>query len=231
MGFGTLFFGYFLLLNITYFSITDLIASLIMAMGLYKLADVNASFKHGFYFSFALSLVGFAELVVQIISVFNPLINEANVLSYISMPRYVIIAILTLLILQGIAEVSEEVGLKLLRQRARYTMPFVILIYAALAVCALPELIYLIPAKAIVIIGVLAMLASMILVAVNLVTIYKSYAKICMPEDVDNDVPEKASKFGFVNKYREHTQEKQREYAEYKLEKFKKKISKKKKKK
>ena len=54
--------------------------------------------------------------------------------------------------------------------------------------------------------------------------------KICMPEDVDNDVPDKPSRFEFVNKHREHTLQKQREYAEYKLEKFKKKNSKKKKK-
>ena len=52
--------------------------------------------------------------------------------------------------------------------------------------------------------------------------------KICMPEDKDNEVEDKPSRFGFVNKYHEHTAEKQREYAEYKLEKLKKKNSKKK---
>ena len=64
----------------------------------------------------------------------------------------------------------------------------------------------------------------------KLVTIYRAYMKICMPEDVDNDVSDKPSKFEFINKHREHTMQKQREYAEYKLEKLKKKNSNKKKK-
>ena len=54
--------------------------------------------------------------------------------------------------------------------------------------------------------------------------------KICMPEDVDNNIADKPSRFEFINKHREHTLQKQREYAEYKLEKLNKKKSKKKKK-
>ena len=76
--------------------------------------------------------------------------------------------------------------------------------------------------SAITLIGVFAV------VCINLVTIYSAYMRICMPDDVDNDAVDKPSRFGFVNKYREHTAEKQREYAEYKLEKLKKKNSKKK---
>ena len=43
------------------------------------------------------------------------------------------------------------------------------------------------------------------------------------------DTPDKPSRFEFINKHREHTLQKEREYAEYKLEKYKKKASKKKK--
>ena len=76
----------------------------------------------------------------------------------------------------------------------------------------------------------ITLIAIFTVVIVNLVTIYRAYMKICMPDDIDNDTPDKPSKFEFINKHREHTIQKQREYAEYKLEKLKKKNAKKKKK-
>ena len=60
MGFGTLFFGYFLLLNIAYNTFTDLIAALIMAMGLNKLSTVNHPFKNGFIASVIFAVIGLA---------------------------------------------------------------------------------------------------------------------------------------------------------------------------
>ena len=232
MGFGTLFFGYFLLLNITYYTITDLIASLIMAMGLYKLASVNTPFKNGFYISFGLSAIGIAELVIQIIAIFNPLLDMATVLSYVAIPRYFIIAIISMFVLYGIETVADEVGLGVLSKRAHRSIPFTLAIYAFSAILELPELdtIGFLNTKALAIMTVIALFATLVIVTVNLITIYKAYAKICMPDEVDNIAPDKPSRFGFVNKHRERTQQKQREYAEYKLEKFKKKISKKKKK-
>ena len=67
MGFGTLFFGYFLLLNITYYSFTDLIAALIAAMGLYKLSSVNRPFKNGFYASVIFGFIGYMVLQILLI--------------------------------------------------------------------------------------------------------------------------------------------------------------------
>jgi hypothetical protein len=46
-----------------------------------------------------------------------------------------------------------------------------------------------------------------------------------MPEDKKEYVP-RPSRFGFVNRFRAHEDEKRREYAEYKLEKKKKKFAK-----
>ena len=232
MGFGTLFFGYFLLLNITNYTITDLIASLIMAMGLYKLSTVNTPFKNGFYTCLGFSLIGASELVLQIIAIFDPLFDVARVISYVAIPRYFIISIITAFILSGIDEVADGVGLKDLASRARRSIPFALIVYALSAILEVPELdtIKFMTMKVIAVISVIVLFATLITVSLNLITIYKAYAKICMPEDVDNSVPNKPSKFGFVNKFREHRAQKQMEYAEYKLEKFKKKISKKKKK-
>ena len=230
MGFGTLFFGYFLLLNITYFTFSDLIAALIMSMALYKLSTVNQPFKNGFYASIVFSVLGFAELITGIIKMFYPTEFTSELIEYITIPRCFIIAILTLFILLGIESVADEVGLGELAKRAHITLPFVLVIYAISAVLEVPLFISGIGVKILAAASAVTLLAIFAIVIVNLVTIYRAYMKICMPEDVDNEAPDKPSRFEFINKHREHTKQKQREYAEYKLEKFKKKNSKKKKK-
>jgi hypothetical protein len=109
-------------------------------------------------------------------------------------------------------------------------LPIVLAIYAIAAVLEVPLVLSAVGVKILATASAITLLAIFSVVVINLVTIYRAYMKICMPEDVDNDVPDKPSRFEFVNKHREHTLQKQREYAEYKLEKFKKKNSKKKKK-
>lgn len=229
MGFGILFFGYFLLLNITYYSITDLISALIMSMALYKLSTVNKPFKNGFYVSLLFAAVGLVELVVGFITMFSPTLNIDVISNYLPIPRYFVIAVLTLFILMGIESVADEVGLSTLAKRAHTAMPFMLAVYALSAVLEVP-LIQPVSIKILSVASVIVLLATLIIVTVNLVTIYRAYMKICMPEDKDNEYEEKPSKFEFINKHREHTQQKQREYAEYKLEKLKKKAMKKKKK-
>ena len=230
MGFGTLFFGYFLLLNITYFTFTDIISALIMAMGLYKLSEVNSQFKNAFFTSVAFAALGLLELICGAVTMFSPLTSLETVLDYTALVRCIVIAILTLFILGGIERVSDEVGLDDLRRRARVSMPVSLVIYLVSALLSVPLNVGEQITKVLSVASVLTLLAILIIVAVNLVTIYRAYMKICMPEDVDNEVEEKPSRFEFINRHREHTAKKQREYAEYKLERFKKKNSKKKKK-
>ena len=230
MGFGTLFFGYFLLLNITYFTFTDLIAALIMAMGLNKLGEVDSHFKNAFYTSIAFAAIGLVELVCDSITMFSPLISLDTVLDYAALIRCIVLAVLTLFILLGIERLSLEVGLDELAKRARRSMPFSLGIYLVSALLSVPLSVGEGFTKALSIASVLTLLAIIIIVCVNLITIYRAYMRICMPEDVDNEVPDKPSRFEFINRHREHTEAKQREYAEYRLEKFKKKNSKKKKK-
>lgn len=227
MGFGTVFFGYFLLLNITYFSFTDLIASLIMALGFYKLSTVNRYFMGAFYTVFGLSAVGLVELTAEFYAMFVGEGLMDSVLSYTLIPRSVIIATITLFMLLGIESVADEVELSKLAKRARLTMPFALIVYGFSALLEIPYLEKIIDVKALAVLSVITIISAFTLTVINLVTVYSSYMKICMPNEIDNDV-DKPSRFGFVNKYREHTAQKQREYAEYKLEKLKKKNSKKK---
>ncbi len=230
MGFGTLFFGWFLLLNITYYAFTDLIAALIMAMAFNKLSSVNKPFKGAFFTSIIFAGIGAFELVVQIIAMFKPSGGYEALLSYTDIFRYALVATLTLFMLLGIENVAEEVGLQTLAKKARYTMPFISAVYLILAVLSIQDLQRIVDVPVLALFSIISLLASLILNVVNLTTIYGAYMKICMPDDKDNDISDKPSKFGFVNKYREHSAEKQKEYIEYKLEKMKKKSSGKKKK-
>lgn len=229
MGLGTLFIGYFLLLNVTYFGYTDLIAGLIMLMGLYKLCNINKQFKYGFIFAAVFAILGSAELIVSLISTFMPLFKEDSVLLYLTPVRYVILTPLSLFVMLGIRDVSAEVGIKFLSKKAGYYAYVSLIAFALAAIFDLPFLSF-IPAKVLAVIALFLLLFVFITVIIDLSIIYKAYLRICMPEDLVSQNTEKKSKFEFVNKFREYEKGKQKEYAEYKLSKMNSRINKNKKK-
>ena len=229
MGLGTLFIGYFLLLNVTYFGYTDLIAGLIMLMGLYKLCNINKQFKYGFIFAAVFAILGSAELIVSLISTFMPLFKEDSVLLYLTPVRYVILTPLSLFVMLGIRDVSAEVGIKFLSKKAGYYAYVSLVAFALAAIFDLPFLSF-IPAKVLAVIALFLLLFVFITVIIDLSIIYKAYLRICMPEDLVSQNTEKKSKFEFVNKFREYEKGKQKEYAEYKLSKMNSRINKNKKK-
>ncbi len=229
MGLGTLFIGYFLLLNVTYFGYTDLLAGLIMLMGLYKLCNINKQFKYSFIFAAVFAILGSAELVVSLISTFMPLFEEDSVLLYITPARYVVLTPLSLFVMLGIRDVSAEVGIKFLSKKAEYYAYVSLIAFALAAIFDLPFLTF-IPAKVLAFIALFLLLFVFITVIIDLSIIYKAYLRICMPEDLVSQNTEKKSKFEFVNKFREYEKGKQKEYAEYKLSKMNTRINKNKKK-
>ena len=230
MGFGTLFIGYFLLLNIFYYQFTDVICAALMALALHKLSGVNKDFRYGFYSAIGFIAFGALELILGVMLMFNPSTALVPITPYVSMARYVTVFILTLFMLRGIKDVAGEVGLKNLSHRASVSVYFTAAVYALLFIFEMPALALLLPEKALAIISLCLLLSVFTLVIANLVTVYTAYMRICMPGDEDND-EQKPSKFAFVNRYRERKEEKEREYAEYQLEKMKKKAQQKKNKK
>ena len=229
MGFGTLFIGYFLLLNLTYSAFTDLIAALIIALGLYKLTTVERNFKLGFFASFGLDAIGLLELIEKMYTMFFPSANTAAFISYISIPKYIIISMLTIFILKGIESLAEELEITKLRSRAKLLSPISLFIYGILTLLAIPELESLFAVSTLGVLSIVTLLSVFALTIVNLSLIYTAYANICMPGEEDNNFKQKKSKFDIVNKFREHHEEKNKEYAEYRLEKLKAKSKKKKK--
>ena len=100
-----------------------------MAMGLYKLCEVNSQFKNAFYTSLVFSVIGLVELISGFITMFEPLVSLDTLLDYTALVRYIVIAILTLFILQGIERVADEVGLGELAGRAKKSMPPSLVLY------------------------------------------------------------------------------------------------------
>jgi hypothetical protein len=116
--------------------------------------------------------------------------------------------------LRGIHEVAVEVDAPALAMRAKTSLPFaaVFLLDAAFEMPFMADLI-----GSFVIYIYFALFVSLIIYIANtLIVIYRAYMQICMPEDIEPK--EKKSKFGFMNRYWEHIEEKSKKYAEYKMQ-------------
>lgn len=221
MGFGTLFFGYFLLLNVTFFSYSDIIAAFLMLYAFYKLSSINKGFKYALYAAAVFAIFGLYELVTTVIELFVPALGTVAFISYTAMLRSLIICILTLFMLIGMRDVCREVELGSLSVRCQRAIYVSVIIYSlniALETGALGAF----NLKVVALIGYLILISTLILIAINLSSIHTCYVRICMPGDEKPKAPkEKKSRFGFVNAFRHHEEEKRREYYEYKLEKLK----------
>ena len=66
MGFGILFIGYFLFLNIAAPAYTDAIGAVLMLWGLWKLSRLNKPFRYGMIAAAALTVFGLFELGYEI---------------------------------------------------------------------------------------------------------------------------------------------------------------------
>ena len=215
MGFGTLFIGYFFLINISYYAYTDIIAGLVMLLGLYRLTNVNKSFQYGSYTATIFSAVAFYEIIASLItSIGSHKVLEA-IMPYVSSLRYALIFALSYFILKGIEAVAREVQASALSSTARASVPLscVFLVYAAFEIPFISGLF----GSFVAYIFFTLLLAVVFFVISNLVTIYKAYMQICMPEDLKKEP--KQSKFEFVNRFYDSIEKKSREYAEYKLNK------------
>ena len=222
MGFGTLFFGYFLLINnVAYCGFSDPIAALVMLMGLYRLSSVNRYFKYSTYLATGFSVFSLFELVLSATELFFPTARILACLSYVSMARAAVIAVLTATLLTGIREVAKEVDLKALATRAARMSSVSLLAYSMLVLMDAPALLSRLPSPALAILTLAVVIGIPVVVIINLTVIHGAYMQICMPDEGAGK-EEKESRFAFVNEYRRRRAEKDAEYLEYRREKAKK---------
>ena len=226
MGFGTLFIGYFFLLNFPYCEFTDAVAAIAMLYALYKLSGVNNSFRIASFCAIGFLAFGIFELSAELLSMLSPIGSTSVLFTISASVRHVIIALLTVFMMLGLRDVAEEVKLYALSEKSMRAVIVSICIYFLSVLLESSLLTLLIPAKVLAWLYVFTTLATLTLIVFNLTCIYSAYSRICMPDD--KDMEEKESKIGVVNAFRKHEEEKSREYAEYRLEKIIKKQEKKK---
>ena len=217
MGFGTLFIGYFFLINISYFAYTDIISAMVMLMGLYQLSSVNRQFRLAAYASGAFAIFSLAEISFSVMNSLSLFKWTASVIPYLDAVHYLFVFVITIFVFRGIRDVALEVEAYDLSKSARAAIP----LSAVFAVASLFEL----PFWAEILGNIVAYVYFAILLAVvisvlsNLLTIYKAYMQICMPNQETKK--KKASKFKFMDKFYDSIERGSREYAEYKMGKKK----------
>lgn len=228
MGFGILFIGYFLLLNIGYYELTDAISAAVMLYAFYKLKDINDGFKGGIAPASVFLAFGLVDLTLFALPFFGINLTVSWLRMLIPMLRHCIVCIISILMLTGMKDVAAEVDLPALAKRCKRNLYLTVLIFAITILLEggffvsesnprLKATLYLI-----------AIIARLVILVLNLIAIYSCHMRICMPGQDEEKVKE--SRFGFVNDFRRHQEEKQKEYAEYKLEKLRSKKNKKRKK-
>ena len=225
MGFGTLFIGYFLLLNIFNYAYTDLIAALIMMLATYKLSSVGKDFKNGFYVLIPYALLGAYELIAEFLSMFSHALNNQTLTGIIGVMRYALLGTLSYFILFGIKKLAIEVELPRLKEKTATSIITLSVAYSFALILEIPVLDKIIPTGALAVIALLSLLFTFGSTIYALTGIYSAYMHICMPEDLVRE--EKVSKFSAVNKFRENEKKRGEEYASYKMEKFNEKTTKK----
>lgn len=218
MGFGTLFIGYFLLLNFAYCSFSDAVAAVLITYAFHKLSRINDGFKYAFFASIAFTLLGIFELGVAAYDMFIPLDNGSIAIVIPALLRNLVIAFLSFLMLVGINDVATEVGLSEIALKAKRRGYLTIGIFALNILLESQNLIKFIDSMVLVSLYAFAILAMLAIIIMNLASIYSCYMRICMPDDVEME--QKPSKIGFVNEFKRHEEEKSREFAEYKLKKM-----------
>ncbi len=233
MGFGTLFFGYCLLLVLPLQEITNLAAAATMLFALYKLAYLNPPFKRAYYACLAFGSFALADATLYILDTFFISLPELPALSVaLYLLRNFLIGTLSVLMLIGMRDVASEVGLKRLSAKCGIYSKISLVIYVFNLLLS-PELAALATGwffYAVYVMYVLSTIATLFVIVMNLTCIHSCYARICMPEELEEAAyTPKKSRFGFVNKFRDHEARKRQEYAEYKLEKRKSKSTKKRK--
>ncbi len=217
MGFGTLFIGYFLLLNITAPGISDIIATLVMLLGLYRLRGINGKFRAGFLIDMVFTAFALIELVLWSLDIMK-IFNVTAITPYTGMMRSLLVAAVTIAILTGIHDVAKEVELEKLPRRATIMTYISLAVFGVAILMEAPSLISWLPVQFYSALAIIAVLGSFIVIIINLTIIYTAYARICMPSEQRKKTKGDTEGDGFLASFRRGMAEREKEDAEYRAE-------------
>lgn len=200
MGFGILLIGYFFLINITYFTLTDLLSAVLMLLALSSLSRFNKPLKWAFITDGIFTIVALSEFAFEVLSMFS-LANTAPLLSICMPVRYITLGVFNVFLLLGIRSLALEVGLEKLANKCTLSLSLPTLTYLLSALLEAKPLFSAMPPALTQYMALLVLILTLVSVIVVLLRIHNAYMRICMPEDVDMEV--KPSRFAFVNRFRE----------------------------
>ncbi len=226
MGLGILFVGYFLLLNFAYHYFTDAIAAAVMLYAFYKLSYINTGFKRALAAAACFTVLGVGEFAITVLNTLMPLDGTAIIITAMAILRHLSIFTITLFMLMGLCDLAAEVDLPPLAVRCRRNIYFSVFVYSLNILLEAGELASFIDPKILVTLYFASLILTTAVVILNLMIIYGSYMRIYIPGE-----EKEKKKSSLARSFEAHEQEKQREYAEYRLEKLKAKNNKKGKKK
>lgn len=218
MGFGTLFFGYFLLLNIVYFQFTDIICALVMMLGLYKLSSVSEYFRMPMLFAIPFAVFSLVELVFGALSLFGVGADGLTV-SILGIIRSVLVATLTVLLLRGMHDIAKELEVDKVPLKSRTMVVWTLIVYGMNILMQTTSVSALLPNEVNAFLYLFVVVGTIVVVIANMSIIHSCYVYICMPEDLDPTPKEKKpSRFGFINEFRRRREEHRAEVAAHEAE-------------
>ena len=216
MGFGVLLIGYLLgtLLSFNVFGAFFRLAGFaIAAYGAKKLSDYHTSFSLLFYaslFCVVVSVLG----TISGVSAFlydNLIITEKLIsdgLSYaFGYARYCAELVFTVILCVAISLISKETGELKLRYVAIRNLALYCVYFVLQVICWLPHK-YVGTLLQLTALPAVVQLVSFALILLNALMIFSCYRKICDESDVD--MPQKPSRFEFVNQMRAEREEKEK---------------------
>jgi hypothetical protein len=183
-------------------------------MGAYKLSGFNKAFRSGLVFTVTFAIFSVCSFTAEVINTFGGFDGLATALQYAGMVRHLLVFGITLSQLIGIAIVAKEVEANRLAASTKLLIPFNLVI---LIMAALETPVSVIFGKAAGYVFAISLIAFVIVIVANIVTIYKAYMQICMPEDLEPKAKKAGN--GIFAKFAAHEEKKSREYAEYKINK------------
>lgn len=197
MGFGLLFIGYLLLFPITFgFFYTLPAAAVFLCLAGYRLARVNRPFGQSFFIALFIGCCGMAATILRLLSA------TANIAPYAEATTLLVVFLWHFVTLTGLAWVTRETGLTRLYAAALRDRVFAC-IYFSIA-CLLTAMdgapIQGEAARFFVGANYVAVGLGLVVFLLDASLIFRAYAGICMPEDLD--MPRKPSRFTFVNEAR-----------------------------
>ena len=228
MGFGILFIGYIFLLNLSFFGYTDVLAGVLILYALEKLKRWNRGFRYAFFATIPFAAIGLFEFILKIGASFSSSLSP-TLMMIAEAIRMAALCPMHVCLLLGFKEITAEVGLQKMESRAMMLIPLSPLVHLLGGLLKIDPLFSAVDPGTLLSIRFVLLIGTLIYTLGIAIFIYRCYARICLPGDVD--MKERPSRFKFINDYRARKEQKQKAEIEARIEEMRKKNQNKKKKK